>query len=36
MFHLKKEDFIKELDGIITIGDFYSRTDQDGTHLLFI
>jgi len=36
MFHLKKEDFIDEIDGIITIGDFYSRADQEGTHLLFI
>ena len=36
MFHLKEEDFIDELDGILTIGDFYSRADQEGTHLLFI
>lgn len=36
MFHLKREDLIDELDDIITIGDFYSRADQDGCHLLFI
>lgn len=36
MFHLEKEDLIDELDDIITIGDFYSRANEDGTHLLFI
>jgi peroxiredoxin family protein len=36
MFHLKEEDLIDELDGILTIGDFYNRADQDGTHMLFI
>ena len=36
MFHLKEADLIDELDGILTIGDFYSRADQDGCHLLFI
>ena len=36
MFHLKEEDLIDELDGVLTIGDFYARADQDGTHLLFI
>ena len=36
MFHLKREDLIDELDDIITIGDFYSRADKKGTHLLFI
>lgn len=36
IFHLKREDLIDELDGILTIGDFYSREDQEGTQLLFI
>ena len=36
MFHLKESDLIDELDGILTIGDFYNRADQEGTHLLFI
>ncbi|MFC2110115.1 DsrE/DsrF/DrsH-like family protein [Bacteroidota bacterium] len=36
MFHLKKEDLIDELDGILTIGDFYNRANEDGTQLLFI
>ncbi len=36
MFHLKENDLIDELDGILTIGDFYNRADVEGTHLLFI
>lgn len=36
MFHLKEEDLIDDLDGILTIGDFYSKADQDGTQILFI
>lgn len=36
MFHLEEEDLIDELDGILTIGDFYNKADQDGTQMLFI
>ncbi|NOQ71608.1 MAG: hypothetical protein GQ574_06390 [Crocinitomix sp.] len=36
MFHLKKEDLIDDLDGIITVGDFYNRADTDGTQMLFV
>ncbi|WP_347925527.1 DsrE/DsrF/DrsH-like family protein [Pontimicrobium sp. SW4] len=36
MFHLKEEDLIDELDGILTIGDFYNRANEDGTQILFI
>ena len=36
MFHLEEKDLIEDLDGILTIGDFYSRADQDGTQMLFI
>ncbi len=36
MFHLEEKDLIGDLDGILTIGDFYNRADIDGTHLLFI
>lgn len=36
MFKLTPEDMIDEIDGIITIGDFYSRANQENTHLLFI
>jgi len=36
MFHLEENDLVEELDGILTIGDFYERADEEGTHLLFI
>jgi peroxiredoxin family protein len=36
MFHLKEEDLIEDLDGILTIGDFYSKANVDGTQMLFI
>jgi peroxiredoxin family protein len=36
MFHLKEEDLIDELDGVLTIGDFYNRANMEDTHLLFI
>lgn len=36
MFKLKKEDFIDEVEDIITIGDFYSRADTDNTHIVFV
>ena len=36
MFHLEEKDLIDELDGVLTIGDFYNRANEDGTHLLFI
>ncbi|MBT8258876.1 MAG: DsrE/DsrF/DrsH-like family protein [Bacteroidia bacterium] len=36
MFHLDQEDLIEELDGILTIGDFYGRADEEGTHIVFI
>ncbi|MGM0392565.1 MAG: DsrE/DsrF/DrsH-like family protein [Bacteroidota bacterium] len=36
MFHISEKDLIEDLDGILTIGDFYNRADQEGTQLLFI
>jgi peroxiredoxin family protein len=36
MFHLEEESMIDEIDGILTIGDFYNKADQDGTQMLFI
>ena len=36
MFHLSREDFIDDLDGILTIGDFYNRADTEDTHMLFV
>jgi len=36
MFHLKRKDFIDELNGILTIGDFYERADTDNSQIIFI
>jgi len=36
MFHLEREDLIDEIDGILTVGDFYERANGENTHLLFI
>jgi peroxiredoxin family protein len=36
MFKIKKEDLIDDLDGILTVGEFYERAQDDGTHLMFI
>jgi len=36
MFHLSEKDLIDDLDGILTIGDFYSRANSDETHMLFV
>lgn len=36
MFHYKKEDLYDEVDGIITVGDFYKQGAGLGTHMLFI
>lgn len=33
MFHLKKEDFCAEVDDIITVGDFYEKSD--GAQIIF-
>ena len=36
MFHLEESDLIEDLDGVLTIGDFYNKADEDGTQILFI
>jgi peroxiredoxin family protein len=36
MFHLEKSDLIDDLDGILTVGDFYNRSKGEGVHILFI
>lgn len=36
MFDLNKEDLIPELDGVLTVGDFYERAEGEGTHIIFI
>jgi peroxiredoxin family protein len=36
MFHLTEKDLIDDLDGILTVGDFYHRGSGAGTHMLFV
>lgn len=36
MFHYKREDLIDDLDGVLTVGDFYKQGSGIGTHMLFI
>jgi peroxiredoxin family protein len=36
MFHYKEEDLIEQLDGVLTVGDFYKQGSGVGTHMLFI
>jgi peroxiredoxin family protein len=36
MFHYTKEDMFEDIDGIITVGDFYKKAEGIGTHMLFI
>lgn len=36
MFHYTKEDMYDDIDGVLTVGDFYQRTHGLGTHVLFI
>ena len=36
MFHYTKEDLVEELDGVLTVGDFYKQGSGEGTHMLFI
>lgn len=36
MFHLEEEDLFEEMDGVLTVGDFYDRAKGEGTQLLFV
>jgi peroxiredoxin family protein len=36
MFDLEEKDLIDDLDGVLTVGDFYGRAGGDGTHVIFI
>ncbi len=36
MFHFTKEDMYPDLDGVLTVGDFYKQAQGLGTHMLFI
>ncbi|MCB0381812.1 MAG: DsrE/DsrF/DrsH-like family protein [Psychroserpens sp.] len=36
MFHLEEKQLIDDLDGVLTVGDFYTRAQGEQTQLLFI
>ena len=36
MFEIKETDLIDELDGVLTVGDFYERAAGEGTQIIFI
>ncbi len=36
MFRRTKDDLYEDIDGVLTVGDFYARAKGDGTHVLFI
>lgn len=36
MFKIEENDLIDDLDGILTVGQFYERAEGDGTHVIFI
>jgi len=36
MFHYKKEDLFEGVEEVITVGDFYMKSEGEGVHMLFI
>lgn len=36
MFHFKQDDLYEDLDGVLTVGDFYQRAGGEGVQMLFI
>ena len=36
MFDITEERLIDDLDGVLTVGDFYARAEGEGTHVIFI
>jgi len=36
MFDLKKDDLIPEVEGVLTVGDFYAKAAGEGTQIIFI
>lgn len=36
MFHYTRDDMYADLDGVLTVGDFYKQGSGIGTHMLFI
>ena len=36
MFHQQREDFIDDLEGIITVGDMYELAAGEGVQIIFV
>ncbi|MBT8327621.1 MAG: DsrE/DsrF/DrsH-like family protein [Bacteroidia bacterium] len=36
MFKVEEKDLIDDLDGVLTVGDFYARSEGEGTHVIYI
>ena len=36
MFHYTKGDLLEDVEGVLTVGDFYGRGAGEGVHMLFI
>ncbi len=36
MFDLTEDKLIEDIDGVLTVGDFYGRAEGEGTHVIFI
>lgn len=36
MFHYQERDMCDEIDGVLTVGDFYKKSEGSGVHMLFI
>lgn len=36
MFHYTKEDLLEDVEGVLTVGEFYGRGAGEGVHMLFI
>ncbi len=36
MFDLEESHLIEDIDGVLTVGDFYGRAEGEGTHVVFI
>ncbi len=36
MFKLKKEDFVDDLEGIITVGDMFALAEGEDSHIIFV
>lgn len=36
MFHMKEEELWEGVDGVLTVGDFYERGQEEGSQIIFI